>query len=231
MAPAIADEEFVNVIEDDEPLLGIGAPNEDLSQHKQLPCKFACQPCATCCGRHFMPQTAYAMSRINLLISLFWDVAFISILAYITDRYLDPDEYEGRLFIVVSFTCKCSQVLAAICALCSKEKHWYGYLPYLLCQGISCLMLLVALAFIFLSWQDIETLAKELLTDQDIHEIRVEMSWTMVAIAWWKLANWYALLVVHEYVAFIRKHRVRPQRATSEEEEAALRENMEAERD
>jgi len=213
----MANEEFETVpppyvieSDDEQPLLG------DHPDHRHYISKFACTCLADIHGRPCMPQTSYSLSRINLLISLIWDVMWICILIWLTDKYLDPDQLECKIFIIVSFTAKACQVLSACIALVSRNKFWFGYAPYLLTQGFAALGCLGCIAFTFISWQTIETYAQTLIKANDIHQIRVEMSWLMVALAAWILCNVYSLAVVHEYMVYIRENKQPTAAATDE---------------
>lgn len=207
--------------DDEHPLLDLTPPELDLSCHRTVPSRYACSCFASCKGRPCLPQTSHALMKIQLWISLFWDVFIICVLAWITDAYLDPTEYEGRLFVGVAFSAKGLQVVSAALGLWSRERYWYGYIPYLVTQAVAGLSLLVGIAAVFVCWNQIEIAFASILPPDDVAHVREIMAWSMVGITWWKISNWYAFAVVYEYVNFIKKHKAPGESLNTSEETGA----------
>lgn len=155
------------------------------------------------------------LARLNLTIGIIWDALFIAFLVWLSATYLDPDQYECQVFMIVSFSIKSLQLLFGLIAVFESSFHnqvsdpgnnksWRFYLPYLVSQTIACLILTVSIIAVGVLWNKIEQYAQAM-TQGSVDEIMVDMSLCIFVLLIWKICNWCSLYTVSEYCHSLRR--------------------------
>lgn len=192
----MTEQDFVDITVDDEPLLGLESPQVTYD-HKTFPSRLT--PCQRC------TISSYKLTRFQLSTSVIWDMATIVFLVWLAENYLDPEQYECQVFMIVSFSAKSLQLITGVLALIAREKCWQAYVPYLICQAASCLALAAALVGIACTWTKIEQYAQAM-TQGTISEISLDLAFFLAVVTVWKVCNWYTLLGVSEYALYVKRN-------------------------
>jgi len=193
----------------EEPLLILETDIPELENHEN-PENINLQNSKLCCRK--IPQKKLA--RINLTIGIIWDALFIAFLVWLSDAYLDPDQYECQVLMIVSFSVKSVQILFGLIAVfestfykqvseTGNNKSWMFYLPYLVSQTVACLILTVSIIAVGVLWNKIEQYAQAM-TQGSVDEVMVDMSLCIFVLLVWKICNWCSLYSVAEYCHSLR---------------------------
>lgn len=194
----------------EEPLLELEIDVPELENHENTE-NSNLQNSKLCCRKISQKKLA----RLNLTIGILWDALFIAFLVWLSATYLDPDQYECQVFMIVSFSIKSLQLLSGLIAVFGSSFHnqvsdpgnnksWRFYLPYLVSQTIACLILTVSIIAVGVLWNKIEQYAQAM-TQGSVDEIMVDMSLCIFVLLIWKICNWCSLYTVSEYCHSLRR--------------------------